>query len=305
MRWRRLGRVFQPRGEHAWMRTHASNPVAEHRGGDLFRVYFSCRDDRNRSSVAWLEVDLRRPTAVLRLAERPVLEPGEPGAFDDSGASLGCIVAAADGRRFLYYVGWNLGVTVPWRNSIGLAVAANADAPFEKFSPAPIVDRSAADPYSLSYPWVLREGASWTMWYGSNLRWGRLETDMMHVIKRAQSSDGVVWQRDGAVAVELHDGEYALARPCVLNDGDRYRMWYARRGERYRVGYAESGDGRRWQRRDADCGLDVAASGWDSEAVTYPHVFDHAGRRYMLYNGNEYGRTGFGLAVLETDHAAR
>jgi hypothetical protein len=33
--------------------------------------------------------------------------------------------------------------------------------------------------------------------------------------------------------------------------------------------------------------------------VEYPWIFDWQGRRYMLYNGNDYGRTGLGLAVWE------
>lgn len=282
------------------MRSHAANPVAEHRGGDLFRIYFSSRDERNRSSIGWVEIDLRRPGTALRLAQRPVLEPGPPGAFDDSGTSMGWLAAQPDGRRLLYYVGWNLGVTVPWRNSIGVASSADADAPFEKHSRAPILDRHEIDPYSLSYPCVLAEGGSWTMWYGSNLAWGAAQEQMSHVIKRAESRDGIEWLRDGAVALGLRGrGEFALSRPCVLKQGGLYRMWYSFRGERYRIGYAESADGRRWMRLDERAGIDVSPSGWDSESIEYPHVFDHAGVRYMLYNGNGYGRTGFGLAVLE------
>ena len=68
MRWRKLGPVFQPNNNYQWMRTHAANPVAERRGADLFRIYFSSRDERNRSSVAWVEIDLRRPLEVLRIA---------------------------------------------------------------------------------------------------------------------------------------------------------------------------------------------------------------------------------------------
>jgi hypothetical protein len=283
------------------MRTHAANPVAEHCGGDVFRVYFSSRDERNRSSIGWLELDLRRPLEVLRIADHPVVEPGPAGAFDDSGASMGCLAKRADGARLLYYVGWNLGVTVPWRNSIGLAVASGPGSEFAKHSRAPILDRHDADPYSLSYPWVLPDAGRWTMWYGSNLSWSAAQADMSHVIKRAHSADGIAWQRDGATAVGLRSGEIALARPCVLKDADRYRMWYAFRGERYRIGYAESADGRRWTRLDGHAGIDVSASGWDCESIEYPHVFDHGGRRYMLYNGNGYGKTGFGLAVLEAD----
>jgi len=32
--------------------------------------------------------------------------------------------------------------------------------------------------------------------------------------------------------------------------------------------------------------------------IEYPCVVDAGGRRVMLYNGNDYGRTGIGLAEL-------
>src|SRR5438477_8439003 len=165
------------------MRTHAANPVAEHRGADVFRVYFSSRDERNRSSIAWVEIDLRRPLEVLRIASQPVLGPGEPGSFDDSGTSMGCLVTRPEGTRLLYYVGWNLGVTVPWRNSIGLAISEGLDEPFERIALAPIMDRCATDPYTISYPCVLYDGRTWKMWYGSSLAWGAMQADMNHVIK--------------------------------------------------------------------------------------------------------------------------
>jgi predicted GH43/DUF377 family glycosyl hydrolase len=76
-------------------------------------------------------------------------------------------------------------------------------------------------------------------------------------------------------------------------------MWYSYRGSRNRIGYADSEDGISWERKDGEAGIDVSASGWDSEMIEYPFVFDHDGERYMLYNGNGYGKTGIGLAVLE------
>jgi hypothetical protein len=33
--------------------------------------------------------------------------------------------------------------------------------------------------------------------------------------------------------------------------------------------------------------------------TSYPAVFAHGGRLWLLYNGNAYGRTGFGLAIWE------
>lgn len=301
MKWRKLGRVFCPDNNHPWMRTHAANPVAEHRGADLFRIYFSCRDERNRSSIGWVEADLRRPTEVTRISDAPVIGPGRIGAFDDSGASMGWLVRHGS-RRFLYYLGWNLGVTVPWRNSIGLAIADGPDGEFIRHGEAPVMDRSREDPFSISYPCVLVEGDRWRMWYGSNLGWGARQTDMAHVLKHAESSDGIHWIRDGAVAVGFKaKNEYAMSKPCVIREAGLYRMWYSFRGAAYRIGYAESEDGGNWTRRDELAGIDPAESGWDSETVEYPFVFDHGGRRYLLYNGNSYGLTGLGIAELESE----
>ena len=301
MKWTKIGRIFCPDNNFEWMHSHAANPIAEKLGDNRFRVYFSCRDGANRSSVAYVDIDITRPQQILNLSERPVVVPGVPGLFDDSGTSMGCLVHHGT-LRYLYYLGWNLGVTVPWRNSIGLAISNAQDQEFTKYTKAPILDRSAVDPYSISYPWVMRESEKWKMWYGSNLRWGPARLDMAYVIKYAESEDGIHWRRDGVIALNLKSAdESALARPCVLKEGDNYRMWYTYRGRSYRIGYAESIDGVHWNRLDEQAGIDVSPNGWDSESIEYPHVFSHNGEQYMLYNGNGYGRSGFGLAICSNE----
>lgn len=299
MRWRRMGRVFSPTGQYPWMASHAANPVAEAIDGSIFRIYFSCRNAANVSSIGWVMIDLNHPLKVLELSSRPALGPGELGTFDDSGVSVGCLTTDSETVR-LYYVGWNLAVTVPWRNSIGLAIKRTGEAEFSRYSPAPILDRSAVDPYSLSYPWVEPGGKRWRMWYGSNLAWGRRPNDMLHVIKYAESEDGISWQRSGHISIPLEKpGEFAISRPCVVKDGKLLRMWYSYRSPQYRIGFAESENGRDWQRRDSEAGLEPASHGWDSEGISYPFVFDHQGERFLLYNGNGFGKTGFGIASLE------
>ena len=141
------------------------------------------------------------------------------------------------------------------------------------------------------------------MWYVSGVRWEMVNGRPRHFyhIKYAESPDGVDWRREGVVCIDFLDGEYAIARPSVVHDRDGYRMWYCSRGEAYRIGYAESHEGKRWQRRDEVGGLPASTTGWDSEMTAYPFVFDHAGTRYMLYNGNKFGKTGIGLAVLSAD----
>jgi hypothetical protein len=299
MKWMKLGNVFCASGEHPWMLSHAANPVAEWRHGDVYRVYFSSRDTDRRAHIGYVDFDLRKPQEILAISDEPVVAPGPIGTFDDSGTSMGCIVHHG-GRRYLYYLGWNLGVTVPWRNSIGLAVSEGPDAPFVRVSLAPILDRNRVDPYSVSYPWVMVEESRWRMWYGSNLSWGTEQEQMNHLFKYAESADGVHWNPEGVIALQFKDSsEYAMSKPSVIQDEDLFRMWYSYRGAAYRIGYAESHDGIAWTRRDEAVGIEPSASGWDAEAICYPCVFDHDGQRYMLYNGGRYGDTGFGLAVME------
>ena len=300
MKWRKLGRIFQPSGDLDWARSHAANPTPEHLEGDIFRIYFSSRDVNNRSSIGSIVVDLANDGRVLEVPREPVLRPGDLGMFDDCGASIGCILRIGD-ARYMYYMGWNLAVTVPWKNALGLAVSESIDAPFRRISRFPIVPLDEIDPYTISYPWVMPDHNVYQMWYGSNLRWGPEKKDMLHVIKYAESTDAVHWKKHDRIVIDSESAdENAICRPCVLRDTDCYRMWFCSRGLKYRIQHATSENGFTWTRLGKDHGIDVSPTGWDSDMIEYPCVFDHKGSRFMLYAGNGFGATGFGLAVQET-----
>lgn len=300
MKWKKLGLVFCPSGETDWMRSHAAVPIAEHIVDDLFRIYFTSRDSSSRSYTGFVIIDINQPNVIMEMSTFPVLSPGGLGEFDDSGA-MATWLAFYQGKRFLYYIGWNLGVTVPFRNSIGLSTSIQGGE-FKRYSSGPIIDRTMREPHFCASCCILPGEDFWRMWYLSCTGWQMREGKPEHSyhIKYAESRDGINWQRDGIVAIDFaNDQEYAISRPSVVHDNDRWRMWYSFRGQSYRIGYAESVDGKSWTRRDMLAGIDVSKSGWDSEMIEYPFVFDHKGQRFMLYNGNGYGKTGFGLAVLE------
>jgi hypothetical protein len=297
IRWRKQGLIIQPVPGLDWMTSHAMVPVADWRHDDVFRVYFSGRDARNRSLVGYAEIDLRDPVRVLRFADRPALGLGALGCFDDNGVTPSWIVN--DGpRKYLYYIGWNAGATVRMGLVAGLAVSTDGGDSFTRVSRAPILHRTNDEPLAITTaPCVLREGNVWRMWYVSGVEWVHRDLPRYNV-KYAESADGIVWRRSGRVCIDFASpDERALARPCVVKDDGRYRMWFAHKGADYRLGYAESADGLTWIRRDEDAGLDVSPSGWDSDMIEYAYVFTHRGRRYMLYNGNDYGARGVGLAV--------
>lgn len=298
--WRKLGLIFSPSGETQWMCSHASVPIAEHIADDYFKIYFSTRDKKNRSFTAYLVIDINRPSQILEISNQPVLAPGKLGEFDDSGA-MATWIAKNKEKKYLYYIGWNLGVTVPFRNSIGLAENLSNDS-FSRLFSGPIIDRSMQEPHFCASCCVIPEDDTWRMWYLSCTGWTLKNGRPQHSyhIKYAESYDGIHWHRDGKVAIDYdNEQEYAISRPSVIYDKDCWRMWFSSRGSSYRIRYAESIDGHTWKRLDSEVGIDVSASGWDSEMIEYPFVFDHKGQRYMLYNGNGFGKTGFGLAVLK------
>jgi hypothetical protein len=304
MKWKKLGLIFSAAGNSGWMATHAMSPCVRALGAGDFRVYFSTRDRLNRSRPASLDFNIANPTRIFNLSEAPLLELGRLGAYDDSGVIPTCVVAN-NGSQYMFFSGWCLGKTVPFYSFNGIARETEGGG-FIKLANYPnALNRSASDPYSTFAPFVLFDNGKWRMWYVSLVKW---EGDKKHYyhIKYAESADGLAWTPLDIVCIDFASPtEFALGRPMVVKDNNLYRMWFCSRAlngiDTYRIRYAESADGTRWARKDDQAGIDVSEQGWDSLMICYPFVFDHDGQRFMLYNGNDYGRTGFGLAILEAD----
>lgn len=303
-KWHRMGQVVAPQDFGHWWHSHASYPTALSRDDGLLDVYFSVRDVKNNSSLTKLTLELSGDQfKVVDHPTRPLFSPGARGAFDADGVSVTSLIKK-DGSIIAYYLGWSVGVSVPFTNFIGIATQEDARSPnFRRVSAAPSIGRSAIDPYTVGYPWVIAKDQVYRMWYGSHLLWGEGRLEMEHVIKEAVSSDGFNWIASGNIAIPLdrnNSEEFAVSRPCVIVEDDgSMSMWFARRCPGYEIAFASSkDDGRSWRRHEGAISWAGVPMSWDDVEQTYPCVFDHAGDRYMLYNGNGYGRSGFGLAIL-------
>src|SRR5262249_35743502 len=114
--------------------------------------------------------------------------------------------------------------------------------------------------------------------------------------------DGLTWQPTGQLAIDHAVAEEtSLARAWVVPTAQGYQAWYgyAHGPGNYRIGYATSTDGTHWQRRDDLAGIHLSPTGWDSQMIGYPAIVQNAGRWFMFYNGNRFGKDGIGLAVAE------
>jgi hypothetical protein len=269
------------------------------------RVYFAALDPHRFGRIAYADVLASDPLRVVRLAPEPVLDLGEQGTFDDSGVNPSCIVRVADEWR-MYYIGWQRAERVPYLLFSGLSVAAGPDGPFRRVGRVPVLDRTAMEPFLRSAPVVQQEGAGFSAWYVAASGWTIADDRLRpcYEIRRVESTDGVRWAASGEICIAARTAdEYGFGRPWVVRTADGYDMWYSvrSRSRPYRIGRAESRDGRTWVRRDDDEGLEPSGSGWDSEMMCYGCVVDAGGSRYMFYNGNSHGASGFGCAVLERD----
>jgi len=298
----RLGWVFGAENGPDWMVSHAAYPTPIWLNDRHLRVFFVARDGGSRGSVGWVDLDPQDPTRVINVSETPALQPGVVGTFYDRGISLGSIHRQSDGSLRMYFLGWNKLADVPFRNSIGLAICKSGRGnQFEVVFDGPLVDRSRHDPFNLSYPYVMQpsfEGSKWHMFYGSSRGAHTDELNMQHALTEAWSPDGIDWVPAGKDVILRENGEYGLSRPWVFEVGGFRHMVYSIRRAEYALGWSIWDPlACSWHRKSADI-LGLGA-GWDSDATCYPAVIQMGNRTLLFYNGNGYGRTGFGVAEMK------
>lgn len=301
MEWRKLGFVYGPDGTLPWARHSAAQPTPFRLDERTIRVLAGFRDDDGVTRLGYVDVDADDPRRVLRVSERVALDVGRGGTFDDNGVILGDVVRDG-GELLLYYVGFQLVAKAKFLAFTGLAASTDDGATFVRRSEAPVLDRADEGLYIRAAHTVLREDGVWKVWYAAGSSWeiiGGKPFPNYH-IRYAESADGVRFPMQGTVCIAPEGREYRIGRPRVYRTSEGYEMWYTKGtidGD-YVPGYARSADGVRWTRMDDRVGIGVSETGWDEKALCYLSVLRVRDRTYGFYNGNDFGRDGFGLAEL-------
>lgn len=310
MKWNRYGLIYAPSGANGFDASHCHKPTPILLDSEIVRVYFGVRDSTRKTRTTFIDLDPDDLKRIIHIHEKPVIDLGKIGAFDDSGANV-CSVVRHEGLIYMYFIGWNPSTTVHTRNSIGLAVSEDNGITFRRLYDGPILDRNKDEPYYTGAVDVIVSNGKWEMWYTSGSAWKIIngKPEIWYHIKYAHSVNGIDWIRDNNLCIPPSNEFEATARPSVIKENGKYKMWYSRRNiinfrtdpkSDYRGGYAESKDGLDWVRMDSQFGLSPSGEGWDSDSIAYPYVIDIHGRRVMFYNGNGFGATGFGYAELES-----
>jgi predicted GH43/DUF377 family glycosyl hydrolase len=317
--WQKLGKLFDPRDltRETWMHEFAQSPSAVV-CPEYVRVYFCSRpkpgpDGQYCSYIAYIDLDRANLRNILRMSAQPVLTLGNCGTFDEFGTYPVSVIGDGDELR-AYYAGWTRCESVPFNAAIGLAISRDGGESFQRLGDGPVLSYTPDEPFLLGSPRIRRFNGRWQLWYVAGREWRMTDgkPEPVYKIRMATSDNGIDWVKHGQDLIADKLGEHECqACPDVTFRHGRYHMFFSYRDIRnykgseggYRIGYAVSADMVNWQRNDDLVAIGLSESGWDSEMVNYPHLFELDGSTYMLYQGNGMGRAGFGLAVLESEAA--
>lgn len=302
MIWKKKGIIWAPDQRLPWAQSHATCPTPIEISSDTTRIYLQSRDENNVGRVGYLDVLSENPAVVTAVSQIPALDVGSPGSFDDSGVFQCSIVQPEPGTLFLYYAGFELLQKVRYRILTGLAISNDGGISFQRYQETPILERSNTELHVRGGPSVIYHNNLFKMWYVAGSKWEIIDNKNVPVysVKYLESTDGINWEDEGVTVFEPQSDEHGFGRPSVyINSTGGFEMLYSvrKREGGYRMGYAKSDNGTAWVRKDQLLNMDVSACGPDSETIEFGAYMSFKNKDILLYNGNDYGRTGLLWAV--------
>lgn len=305
MQWKKYGLVYSPNGSLPWASSHAMLPTPVRIDSERIRIFITSCDADGVGRPGYVDVSAAEPSKVLSIGRLPLLEIGEPGSFDENGVIACSVVHSVEGTLLMYFVGFELGTKIRYRLLTGLAVSNDLGETFKKVKRTPVLERSNSELYFRCGPCCIKDKRGFKMWYIGGDKWMDVKGKQMPVydIRYIESQNGVNWPEEGEVQIRIsEDDEHGFGRPYVIpNPRGGYRLFYSVRRisyGSYRMGYAESIDGKNWERMDGKINLDVSLGEFDSEAIMYAAPIQIGEKLFIFYNGNDFGRKGFGVAEL-------
>ena len=284
---------------------------------DFVRIYFSTRavdpvNNKYLSHIAF--VDMKKNLRdIIRTSTDTVIPLGDLGCFDEHGIFPMSVMRHGN-AVYGYTCGWNRRTSVSVDTAVGLAISHDNGLTFQRIGDGLVLAASLHEPYLVGDGFVKVINGIFHMWYIFGTGWKKFSPESMpdrtYKIGHATSKDGIEWTKEEARSIipDRIGADESQALPTVISIGQRHHMFFCYResfdfrqtkGRGYRIGHAWSDDLLNWTRDDKNPQLEGSPGEWDSDMQCYPHVFECDGKVFLLYNGNEFGRYGFGLAELE------
>ena len=310
MKWEKKGKIYELSKDSTWMKSHTQCPTAIVLR-DKIRIFFSARDSFGESLPTFIDVSKENPSEILYQHPEPVLLKGRKGTFDENGIIPSYFIEK-NGEIYFYYAGWSRSENVPYKNFTGLAISKDGGNTFKKYSEAPVFTMDENNPLSATGPCIVYHENKYKCVYSTGKEWIMVNGKLEHtyLLVNAFSNDAINWFTTNKIVIEPENEFIAHCKPAFFIKNNVFHMWFSKRGSydfrkggdtAYRLGYATSKNFIEWERTDLNGGIDVSKNGWASEMICYPHIVETEKNYIMFYNGNGFGKSGFGYAIISKE----
>ena len=278
-----------------------ANPLIVTMENNKARIFFNSRINNNISIINSIDIELRDFSPVLD-SIRVQVAAKELSGFCSNGLSLGSIYMGKE-QYSVTTMGW---IDIPPEHWYGTIGKIEMDTEFNLI-PKSLTEwfpLDSEDVISLSYPAVYNCEGVLKMWYGSTLTWDAGNGEMIHILKEKISTDAINFQQTGRILDFNLNEAQAFSRPSILEISGRALMAYSYRGasSSYRIGFVWLDDLSTASHLGGLPSFLPSKNSWEAKMVEYPFLFTFNSVIYMLYNGNDFGKTGIGIVTLKFDH---
>jgi hypothetical protein len=213
------------------------------------------------------------------------LHPGEKGDFDDSGVMPSCALRI-DGDIFIFYTGWHLRESVPYSQAIGVG-KLNKKRKIERLCRGPIFSINQESPILVNSPFVYQENNCIKMIYSAGTHWH--DNKPCYHLRSAISYKNFQFL-DNNVFFKTDEKNECISRCCLYEK----EIYFARKltNTFYDIYFVENGNMNM---------INLKKTKWNNQMHCYPYVFDVNGEKILLYNGNDFGKTGIGMTKWKKD----
>lgn len=296
MIFKRGGHIFNPSGKFGWAISHAlqPTPILTNEG---IKIYCGFRDGEGVSRVGYVLLDPENPKKIIRLSTEPVLNIGAPGRFDDNGV-VPCFIYKQGANLYMYYAGYQLVNKVKFLVFGGLAVSDDDGESFHRLSTVPFTDRTDEEPFFKVIHSLIKINDVYMFYYGGGNSFIELSKKIYpkYNIRFFQSDSHCKSSKCGSLAIDFkNENEYRVARPYVYKNNNAYCMLYyiAEKNGDFYIAQSVSNNGIDWV-IDEKFKVIGERENWDSIMMAYPSFIEVGDSQYIFYNGNNYGKDGFG-----------
>ena len=303
--WEKIGFIYKPKNESDLWLSHSMAPAPIIINNSTIRIFMGGWDSNQVSRIYFIDVDSDNPRNVKKIAQLPILEVGEDGCFDDNGVFPAHVYRHGE-YIYLYYTGFQKLKKIAFSNFGGLAISRDNGDTFERVSKAPVMDRQDEGLYTRAGTSILVKNRVFHTCYsvGNSWMFVKGKERPVYSVNYIVSKDGKSFGNLGKEIISIDPNvEHGLGRPQICEFKDFILVFYTRRfiNHKYGMGVALSSDFKNWER--IDHWLDPISHGphgdFDSDMVYFPAFIDTGKNQFLFYNGNGYGKDGFGFAQLK------